>query len=179
MPVAMKLHASLVVRPPPAPCHLRLSPTALQSDSCNHLAGNNASRSASRVVASRAVASAEVIGGATTSVSPALTAPMTGAKNLSGTGSPRAFKRHATSGGAAKTSRMSRSATGRLPSAATLVVSAATTATTTRKRTTPTKRRAVPTATRTYGAQLLQRYLQLGLTLLREEKTSRKRSSRY
>ena len=45
----MKLRVSLVVRPPSAPCHLRLSPTALLSDSCNHLAGNNASRAASRV----------------------------------------------------------------------------------------------------------------------------------
>ena len=43
VPVAMKLHASLVVRPPSVPCHLRLSPTALLSDSCNQLAGNNAS----------------------------------------------------------------------------------------------------------------------------------------
>ena len=91
MSVTMKLHASLVVRPPSAPCHLHLSPTALLSDNCNHLAGNNGSRAASRVVASRAFTSAEVTGGATTSVIPALTAPMIGAKNLSDNGSPRAF----------------------------------------------------------------------------------------
>ena len=43
---------------------------------------NNASRAASKVVASRAVASGEVTVGASTSVSPALTAPMIGAKKL-------------------------------------------------------------------------------------------------
>ena len=41
-----------------------------------------ASRAASRVAVSRAPASAEVTGGASTSVSPALTAPMIGAKKL-------------------------------------------------------------------------------------------------
>ena len=63
---------------------------------------------------------------------------------------------------------MPRSATGRLPPAATPAVSAATTATTTRKRTTSMERQAVRTETTTDGAQLLQRYLQLGLTLLSE-----------
>ena len=47
-----------------------MSPTALLSDRCDHLAGNNASRAASRVVVSRTVASADVTGGATTSISP-------------------------------------------------------------------------------------------------------------
>ena len=32
MPVAIKLHASMVVRPPSVPCHLRPSPTARRTD---------------------------------------------------------------------------------------------------------------------------------------------------
>ena len=56
------------------------APTALLSDRCNHFVGKNASRAASRVAASRAAASAEGTGGASTSESPALTAPMIGAK---------------------------------------------------------------------------------------------------
>ena len=72
MPVAMKLHASLVVQLLPVLCHPRLSPTALLSDSCNRFAGSIASRIAAR----REPASAEVTVGVSISVSPALTAPM-------------------------------------------------------------------------------------------------------
>ena len=166
MPVAMKLHASLVVQLLPVPCHSRLSPTALLSDSCNFIAGEIATRATSRVAVSRAPASEEANKGAGSNASPARTALTTGARSPSGIGSLRACKRHATSGGVA----MPRSATGRLPlattpAAATLAASATPTATTTRQRTPLMRRQAVPTAT-TDGAQLLQRYLQLGLTLL-------------
>ena len=76
MSVAMKLPAALVVRPS-ARRDLLLSQTALLSDSCNHPAGYNASRAASRVVAG-----AEVTVGATPSVSTAPTAPTISAKTL-------------------------------------------------------------------------------------------------
>ena len=72
MPVAMKLHASLVVQLLPVLCHPRLSPTALLSDSCNRLAGSIASRIAAR----REPASAEVTVGVSISLSLALTAPI-------------------------------------------------------------------------------------------------------
>ena len=68
---------------------------------CRRPSGRQKMRAAGRMVASRC-ASAEPSGGITSSVSPAPTAPTIGTKNLSGTWSPRAFKRHATSGGAAK-----------------------------------------------------------------------------
>ena len=163
MPVVMKLHASLVVQLLPVPCHSRPSPTALLSDSCNSQTGKTATRSPSKTTASRAT----VKGGANTgggNVSPVRTAHTTSAKNLLGTGSQRACKRHVTSEGAA----MPPSATGLPPpatSTAALDVSDTPTPTTTRKRIMPRRRQAAPAATPD-GAQLLQRYLQLGLTLL-------------
>ena len=101
MPVVMKLHASLVVQLLPVPCHSRPSPTALLSDRCNIPAGKIATRAASRIAASRATVSGGANTGGGSNVSPVRTARTTSAKNLSGTGSQRACKRHVTSEGAA------------------------------------------------------------------------------